>query len=175
MLAGMSDPAVSVPPDAREPLDQAYARGFYAALLVFAVLPVVSLLLGGVELALALGAVRAAADVPRVTVVAVASPVLLLAAEIALLVVLLRRRVTREGLARPSWLLPVLVAAASVVGYVGAIGMRILTTHLLAAHGAVAFAAHSRRVVNVQAVTGVGGALLLATVLLVAFGRARDR
>jgi hypothetical protein len=171
----VTDPALVPPPAARGPLDQAYARGLYAALLVFAVLPVLGLLASGVELALVLGAVRDAADVPLVTAVAIASPFLLLAVEIALFVVLLRRRVTPEGLARPSWVLPILIGAVSVVAYVGSIGLRLLTTHLLAAHGAAAFGAHAQRLVNVQAATGVAGAILLATVLLVAFGRSRPR
>jgi hypothetical protein len=166
----VTDPALVPPPAARGPLDQAYARGLYAALLVFAVLPVLGLLASGVELALALGAVRAA-DVAPVTAMAIASPFALLAAEIALFVVLLRRRVT--GPERPSWVLPILVAVASVVAYGGGVVLRIVTTRLIAAHGPLALATHSQRLVGVQLVVGVAGCLLVATVLLVAFGRAR--
>ena len=169
MLAAMSDPELTTPtPDARSPLDHAYARGVYAALLVFAVLPVLGLLASGVELALALGTVRTA-DVALVTAVAIASPFALLAVEIALFVVLLRRRVT--GLERPSWVLPILVAVASVVAYGGGMVLRIVTTRLIAAHGALALATHTQRLVGVQAVAGVAGSIVLATVLLVAFAR----
>jgi hypothetical protein len=176
IFANVTEPSGPPPqPDARGPLDHAYARGFYAALLVLATLPVLGLVVSGVELAVVLFTVRGAADVGHVTVIAVVSPFLLLGVEVALFVALLRRPTTPAGLERGSWVLPILIAVASLIGFAGSMGLRILSTHVIAAHGAMAFAVHSQRLAAVQAVAGMAGAAVVATVLLVAFARSRPR
>jgi hypothetical protein len=89
---------------------------------------------------------------------------------------MLRRRVTPASLQGASWVLPILVAVASLVGYLGALGLRLLSTHLVAnVAGAMAFAAHTQRVVAVQMIAGIAGAIVLPTVVLVAFARSRPR